>query len=186
MPKLMHTLRSLRFRVMALTLLSPAICQIQAAAQELPRWKLTPAAGIANDRSGNNVTNAIGISIGVRAGRLVVAEAELLRIHNLLSHAQAPMLRAYWVGGNVLVPIRDSGWRPFAIAGIGVGHLMLRQPHWPDQMNTDVAFNIGGGIIIPVSPRMSVRTDVRWLALFDGYDDFYHVARITTGIGFGF
>jgi hypothetical protein len=172
-------------RCLALTVLALNICQAHAVAQSAPRWEITPAAGIANEGHWNGVTSALGLSMGIHAGPLIVAETDILRVTNLLSSPAFGTLRADWFGGNVLIPVRGSGWRPFGLAGVGVGHILLRQTRVPDQTHTDVAFNLGGGLMIPVARRVSLRTDIRWLAIFDGYDDIYRITRITAGAAFG-
>jgi Outer membrane protein beta-barrel domain len=180
--------RSVSFQLLSVTSLTLTLCQLPAAAQPA-RWELTGVAGIANERGWSDVTSAVGVSLGVRLGPAIVGEAEVLRVSNLLPNQSSGTLTAYWLGGNVVVRLRNSGWRPFAVAGIGLGHVVLTQPDalfFPVQANTDPAFNVGGGVMIPISRRMSVRTDLRWLALFDGYDDFYRITCLTAGVAVGF
>jgi opacity protein-like surface antigen len=143
-------------------------------------------AGIANEGNWDGVmTSVFGGSIGIHTGQLIVAEAEILRLNNLLPSPAFGTLRADWLGGNVLIPVRTSGWRPFGLAGIGVGRVLFKQTRVPDQANTGAAFNLGGGLMMPVARRVALRTDIRWLAIFDGYDDFYRITRITAGAAFG-
>jgi opacity protein-like surface antigen len=188
----METFKSLSSRLVMASLSMAVLGQSSAAAQDVATWHVTPAAGIGAYRSWDVVTSAVGISVDVRVQPLIVAEVEFLRLDNLLSsNPDGDVLRAFWIGGNVLIPLRRSGWRPFGLGGIGVGRLVFEQVVPPElsflarQSHTDVAFNAGGGVMIPVSPRVSVRTDLRWLALFDG-DSVYNVTRLTAGVGLGF
>jgi opacity protein-like surface antigen len=166
-------------RCITATVLAMTMCEAQPAAQTVARWEITPAAGIAVDGDLDGGMAAFGVSIGARTGRLIVAEAELLRI----SVSSSRHIDRF--GGNVLIPARASGPRLFGLVGIGAGHFVRKQLREPDLVNTHLAFNFGGGVLIPVSPRISVRSDVRWLAFLAG-DDAYHVTRVTAGTGFRF
>ena len=156
-----------------------------AAAQD-STWSITPMAGVAKYRDWADATSAVGVSVGYRVTRLLVAEADLLRISNLFPDRASGTLRAYWLGGNFIAYLRDGAWRPYAIGGVGLGRIVVKQDFFSDQTNTDVAFNLGGGLAIPVNRILAVRADLRWLAVADGNDDFYNLARLTAGVAVNF
>jgi hypothetical protein len=173
--------------------LAAMLCAADAAAQGAPRWDVTPAVGIAhtlNAGVSDDVTSAMSVSIGVRTWPRIVAEGELLRLNNVGPNAASR--QAYWFGGNVLVHLRDSGWRPFGLVGFGLGRVVVKDQdisgilHIPGGVTTDRAFNVGGGVVVPIARRVALRTDFRWLTISDGYDDLYNVARATAGIALGF
>jgi hypothetical protein len=172
--------KSLSRRLTIVTLLAMGAWPSPATAQEIPRWDVTAAGGIAWD----DLTNAISLSIGAHIGRHVVVEAELLRIDNLFSSNSSTSLRAYWLGGNVVVTTGATGSRFFAVAGIGAGHT-TEEWNQGSAALTSMAFNFGGGMIVPVSRRVWVRGDFRVLILDGGGDPLY-VKRLTAGVGFGF
>jgi hypothetical protein len=94
---------------------------------------------------------------------------------------------------NVVVPVRFDGapkWRPYGAAGLGLIHGWTNEP---DRNQTDLGFNVGGGVMFSVSRRVGLRADVRYFrALADENDpDGIHVEdygfwRVTLGVTFGF
>jgi Outer membrane protein beta-barrel domain len=99
--------------------------------------------------------------------------------------------------GNVVAPIRIEGaksWRPYATAGLGVIHAWFDAPGDDDDTDqSDLAFNLGGGVMYSRNPRVGFRGDLRYFrALVDesqregGYFKDYGYWRATVGVTFGF
>jgi opacity protein-like surface antigen len=95
----------------------------------------------------------------------------------------------------VLIPIkRETKWRPYGTAGLGLIHGTFRDDLREfDRQQDDFAFNVGGGVMYRLNPRLGLRGDVRYFralvdeekrtgALFKDYGFW----RATLGVTFGF
>jgi opacity protein-like surface antigen len=103
---------------------------------------------------------------------------------------------AIGVMGNVVAPIRLAGaknWRPYATAGLGVIRSWVTDPSntVPDTDQTNLAFNVGGGVMYSLSDRIGLRAGAQYFrALVDEearegfYVNDYGYLRVTFGVTF--
>jgi opacity protein-like surface antigen len=99
--------------------------------------------------------------------------------------------------GNVVVLIRtksEAKWRPYGTAGLGLIHATARDDLGEfDKQQDNFAFNVGGGLMYRLNPRLGLRSEVRYFhALVDEekrtgvlFKD-YGFWRVTLGVTFGF
>jgi opacity protein-like surface antigen len=103
---------------------------------------------------------------------------------------------AMGVMGNVIAVIPVGGaprWRPYGTAGLGVIHGWTEEPKGSVERNqTDLAFNVGAGVMYSLTRRVGVRTDLRYFRAFvdEGKPDGvvfkdYGFWRATLGVTFG-
>ena len=98
--------------------------------------------------------------------------------------------------GNVVAPIAISGatnWRSYGTAGLGVIHAWIHDAGEYNTDQTNLAFNVGGGVMHALTDLVGLRVDVRYFrALVDedtregGYFKDYDVWRVSVGVTFGF
>jgi opacity protein-like surface antigen len=97
---------------------------------------------------------------------------------------------------NVMAPMAPSGattWRPYGSAGLGVIHPWIHDAGEYDTSQTNLAFNVGGGVMYRLSNWLAVRGDVRYLHAFvdenkreGAYFKDYGFWRTAFGVTFGF
>lgn len=99
---------------------------------------------------------------------------------------------------NAVVPFRIPGaaiWRPYAAAGLGAIHATFDSVSADqyDTQQTNLTFNVGGGIMHSLTHLVGVRVDMRYLhAMVDqdasegGYFEDYGFWRVSVGVTFGF
>ncbi len=103
---------------------------------------------------------------------------------------------AWIVMGNVVAPIptaQATNWRPYGTAGLGVIHPWIEDAGEYDTNQTDVAFNVGGGVMYRLNDRLALRGDVRYFHAFvdenkreGAYFRDYGFWRTAFGVTFGF
>ena len=77
--------------------------------------------------------------------------------------------RAWRFMGNVVAPLRSKGakWRPYGTTGIGVIRPWIEGPGDEyDVSQSNLAFNVGAGVIYALNTRVGLRGDVRYLRGF--------------------
>jgi hypothetical protein len=96
--------------------------------------------------------------------------------------------------GNMVAPIRGQGarWRPYGTAGLGVIHAWVEGSGFHTDQ-TNLAFNVGGGVVYAGKRRLGLRVDLRYFhALVDeskregGSFEDYGFLRLTVGATFRF
>lgn len=102
---------------------------------------------------------------------------------------------AWIVMGNVIAPIGGASattWRPYATAGLGVIRAWIDGVGGYHASQTNVAFNVGGGVLYRMKDGLALRGDVRhFRALVDDnkrqgvYFKDYAFWRTAFGVTFG-
>jgi opacity protein-like surface antigen len=98
--------------------------------------------------------------------------------------------------GNLVAPVHFSGttsWRPYGAAGLGVIHAWFDSVN--DQYDTDqtnLAFNVGAGVMYWLNGWVGLRLDLRYFHAFvddgerkGGYFEDYDFGRLSIGVTFG-
>jgi len=88
----------------------------------------------------------------------------------------------------------QARWRPYGMAGLGVMHPWITGPgDQYDVDQTDLAFNVGGGVMGSLKRRLALRADLRYSRAFvdqnrsgGAYFKDYGFLRATVGLSFRF
>jgi hypothetical protein len=149
-----------------------------------------------------------GISVGYLGGRLGF-ELDVDRHHHFFKDAELESVpnacRPGVVGpcidsdtdawifmGTMLVAAAPAGrWRPFGTTGVGAIHSWIHGAREFDDEQTDLALNVGGGVLRSLNDWLALRGDVRYFRAFvdenasDGvwFED-YGFFRIALGVTF--
>jgi len=181
-----------------------------AAAAEA-QWVATPYLH-ANFGDVESRRGGLGVSVGY-LGRRLGFELDVDRHHHFfkdedLESVPNPCMpgvvgpcidsdtEAWILMGNVVAPILTSEatkWRPYGTAGLGVIHAWIHDAGEYDTSQTNVAFNVGGGVMYGLNKRVRLRSDLRYFRAFvdeskreGGYFKDYGFWRATFGVAFGF
>jgi OOP family OmpA-OmpF porin len=72
---------------------------------------------------------------------------------------------------------------PYATFGLGFGNMSLDVEGVDDDSSTEFLFNLGGGVKYPITDKLNVRGDLRYVAINDENPNFW---RVYGGVTFGF
>ncbi len=177
--------------VLALSLVLPAVA---AAQNDSGRVSIQGAAGSNVNVGGNTQALSVGFSLGDRVNILINGE----RIHmptEVTQHEQSVSTTrggtTMFVSGEVqILPLTFSRVSPYALAGAGRG---ISRPNvndtFPDRVTNDAGLLFfGGGIRVPVTERLSVFGDLRFvLQLESGGDgDVFLFVPLRGGVAWRF
>lgn len=183
---------------------APAPAQVMAT----PHLDFNVAGDVETTRGG------VGVSVGYYFRGLVGVELDLERYSHFFKDADVAGLvpdgvdlntDAILAMGNVVVPYRIRGaaagiWCPYAVAGLGLiqsvfdaaGGLGPDTGQDYDTDQTNLAFNVGGGVMHALTDLVGLRVDVRYVrALVDedagtgGYFKDYDFWRVSVGVTVG-
>ena len=94
--------------------------------------------------------------------------------------------------GNAVVPIptaQTSRWRPYGAAGLGVIYAWVHDAGEYDTEQTNLAFDVGGGVMYQLLDWLALRADGRYLHGFvdedkreGGYYHDYDFGRVAVGV----
>jgi opacity protein-like surface antigen len=95
---------------------------------------------------------------------------------------------------NVVTPIPTSqatNWRPYGTAGLGLIHPWIEDAGEYNTSQTNLAFNVGGGVMYWLNDWLALRGDVRYFHAFvdenkRAYCKDYGFWRTALGGTFGF
>jgi opacity protein-like surface antigen len=177
-------------------------------------WAVTPylAANVAGDAEFRR--GGLGGSVGYFRDTLGF-EVDLMRYNHFFKDANVDLVPnncrpgvardvpctdlntdALGVTGNVVARFRgpQAKWRPYGTVGLGVIHPWVSGPgDQYDLDQTDLAFNVGGGVTRSLKSRLALRADLRWSQAFvdksrsDGaYFEDYGFLRLSVGLSFRF
>jgi hypothetical protein len=111
----------------------------------------------------NKVT--FGSSVGLLTPGLVGVEADVSFVPGFFESGLVTSGRVTTVMGNVILAtplaVAQYGLRPYFVGGVGLLHV-LASPQLATDSSTLFGMNVGGGAIGPLTPRTSVRFDVRY------------------------
>lgn len=183
------------------------------AAPAHAQWLVTPyvAGNVAGDVERGK--GGPGVSVGYAGDRLGF-ELDVLRYQHFFKDAEVVPLDpsappncqpgvggpcrdintdAIGIMGHVVLPIRIHGatkWHPFGSAGLGVIRAWTNEE---DRAQSNVAFDVGGGVTYALNTRVGLRGDLRYVRAFvdetqrDGIRvTDYGFARVSVGVTFGF
>jgi hypothetical protein len=161
-------------RRLALLVFVAALATPETAAAD---WLLSPYVGLqfAPDTNllvgfaGNDESKfTFGSSIGILTDGVLGVEADVAFVPGFFESALITQgSRIITIMGNVIVaaPLAATqyGLRPYAVAGAGLLHASGTSERLEDVVHSNVlGMNVGGGAIGPISPRSSLRFDVRY------------------------
>lgn len=191
-----------------------AIAVASTATHALAEWVVTPYLGVNLAGDAEFRRGGLGGSVGYFRNTLGV-EVDLMRYNHFFKDANVDLVPnncrpgvardvpcvdlntdAVGLMGNVVARFRSpqAKWRPYGTAGLGVIHPWVSGPGDRYDLNqTDLAFNVGGGVMRSLKSRLALRADLRWSQAFvdksrsDGaYFKDYGFLRMTVGLSFRF
>lgn len=172
------------FTVLALagTLLVPGAVVAQSVA-EPNTWTVTPflSGSMGLDQSGAGNSLALGMTVGYDLTPNIGFEGELSHLFDITGDDENIDWSVTNFSGNFLYhfDVRHNV-TPYATFGLGVEHsgvdiknpdlLALRVPS-----STEIAFNFGGGVKYPLTPKLLVRGDLRRFQSNDLAPDYWRL-----------
>jgi len=188
-----------------------ALCVVAAvlssAGPARAEWLLTPFAGVtAGGRTGyfdpdgaaSRSKPAFGVAVTKAWGRFAV-EGEVAGVPGFFTAGEGGLITSsslLSVSGNAIITQPLGGLTPYAVAGIGA--IRVRMQDTADVFSVSEwqpVLNVGGGLLVPVTGRVSVRGDVRYrfsrrgdgvgstIGFGTTYVDFW---RVSAGLAFAF
>ena len=156
-----------------------ALCVVAAvlgsAGPARAEWFLTPFAGItAGGRTGyfdpddavSQTKPTFGVAV-TRAWVRLAVEGEVAAVPGFFTAGEAGLITSsslLCMSGNVIITLPGpGGLKPYAVAGLGA--IRVRMQDAGDVFSVSEwqpLFNVGGGLLVPVTGRLSVRGDVRY------------------------
>jgi hypothetical protein len=138
---------------------------VAAAAQDVTEpgvWFISPMAGPSLDPDGRAGT-MLGGAVGHHLTARVTAEAEVTHALDPVDDPDVDSTLTTAVA-SLLYHFGEAQFRPYVAAGVGVGRYSLQVTVPPaDVGSTALAFTLGGGVTWPVSSRVLVRGDFRYI-----------------------
>jgi opacity protein-like surface antigen len=124
---------------------------------------------------------AIAGALAHRVARGIAVEGELGHVFDMAPDDADVDSSLTTVHGSVLYFLdTEYTLTPYAAAGIGIAKFSHQVARPPDSIDrTEIGFNIGGGVTIPLSDRMWARGDLRFMKHID---DVPSVWRFGAGI----
>jgi hypothetical protein len=170
---------------MQMVLAAAVVMGISAPRQARAEGYINPWAGVVfgNDQAEKKF-GSFGVAVG-DAGHIVGFEANLGYAPDFFDEAIDNSVLDL-MGNLVIGPMAGNngyGVRPFVTGGLGVIRTAFE-----DDSNTDLGFNVGGGIFAYFSPRVGVRGTVRYFRTLNADEDFhldtgeFHYWRAELGI----
>ena len=143
-------------------------------------WILTPFAGVALD-SDADASLTIGGALAFPLTPTLAVEGELGHLFDMAPDDAAVDSALTTVHGSLLYFFESSFVAvPYVAAGIGIGKFSLEVDAPPASFDrTEVGFNLGGGVVYPLSGPAWFRGDFRF---FKHIDNVPTVWRLTAGI----
>ena len=131
-------------------------------------WVITPMVGLALDEDADPSLTIAG-ALAHRVARGIVVEGELGHVFDMAPDDADVDSSLTTVHGSVLY-FFDLGYTltPYAAGGMGIAKFSHQVAMPPDSIDrTEIGFNIGGGVTIPLNDRTSARGDVRFMRHID-------------------
>jgi opacity protein-like surface antigen len=165
--------------MLVLTLITTATARAQSPLAP-ETWTVSPGIGIAFD-SDADISPAFAAAVAFPLTSALAAEGELGHLVDLASD-DADVDSSLTTVHAALLYFFDSTFvaTPYVAAGIGLGkfsHDVVAPPASIDQ--TEVGFNLGGGVTYLIAERLWIRGDVRY---FKHIDDVPTAWRVLGGV----
>lgn len=153
----------------------PSAAQTGGPVIEPGTWSATPFLSVTFGGDGDSASLGLGGAAGYDFTERLSAEAEIAYVFDLMGNIDDADWSLLGVGANVLYhfPL-ENGMAPYATAGLGFGR--SSQDFEDDGVtSTEVGFNLGGGIKVPLTDAMSARGDLRYFKFNDAAPDGWRI-----------
>jgi len=171
--------------VFSVLILLPRASFAQQSLLDQPGWLVTPILGLAIDEDADPSLTIAG-ALGHRITDRIAVEGELGHVFDLAPGDADVDSSLTTVHGSVLyVLTTDYFVAPYVIGGIGVAKFRQEVTSAPASIHqTEIGFNLGGGITYPLSDRTSARGDFRFFKHIDDVPTVWRFAvALTIRIG---
>ena len=175
----MHT----RLAVLAILVIviTPSLARAQSPIQA-GAWTVSPMLGVAFVPDADTTLSVSG-AVDYHLTDVLALEGELGHLVDMVSD-NADVDASLTTAHASLLYIFDSDFaaRPYVAAGIGAGHYSIDVRAPRDNFDTtELGFNLGAGVIVPLDSRLGVRGDFRY---FKHIDNVPSAWRFSGGITF--
>jgi opacity protein-like surface antigen len=145
----------------------PSAAQTGGPVIEPGTWSATPFLSVTFGGDGDSASLGLGGAAGYDFTDHLSAEAEVSYVFDLMGNVDDADWSLLGVGANMLYhfPL-ENGMAPYATAGLGFAR-SARTIGENDNASTEVGFNLGGGIKVPLTDAMSARGDLRYFQFND-------------------
>lgn len=137
----------------------------------------------------NKVT--VGSAVGLLTPGVFGVEADISFVPGFFDSGLISSGSVMTIMGNVIaatpLSMTQYGLRPYLIGGVGLLHARVASTQLATENPSLFGMNVGGGAIGPLSPRTSVRFDVRYfrnLSHDEASENFEDVASNPANLGF--
>jgi opacity protein-like surface antigen len=147
----------------------------QAPVSEPGMGRLTPFVSLTFGGDGRTSSLGLGGAAGYDITEVLSLEAELAYVFDLMGDSDEIDLKVLTGAANVLYhfPL-ENGITPYATAGLGFARV-ARDTTRGDVSSTEVGFNFGGGVKIPLTEGLAARGDFRHFAHADQAPDGFRI-----------
>lgn len=175
-------------RALALGVLGLIVAASSAQAQSAlptPRsFDVTPFFGFTFGSDQEGPTTTIGAAVGYNWTDQITFEGELGIVPDIEGDVSETDIGMVTVSANGLYHFdTGTGYVPYATFGLGFGRTSYDFPEIDDVTNSELAFNLGGGVKKAINDKISWRADLRY---FNVNDDNPNFVRVYGGIMFRF
>jgi hypothetical protein len=157
----------------------------QQSLLEEPAWLVTPILGLAIDEDADPSLTIAG-ALAHRITNRIAVEGELGHVFDLAPGDADVDSSLTTVHGSVLYALATEYLvAPYVVGGIGVAKFRHEVTAPPASIRqTEIGFNLGGGITYPLSDRTSARGDFRFFKHIDDVPTVWRFAvAVTIRIG---
>jgi len=167
----------------ALALVCLAALPAQAQEQPVPVttaveqgvWTVTPFLSLAFGGDSDSTSLGVGGAAAFSFTEVIAVEAELGYAFDLAGDDDAIDWTLLGASANLLYhfPL-ENGMVPYATAGVGFGRSSVDLLE-SARSSSEVGFNFGGGIKVPLNETLAARGDVRYFKYSDAVPDIWRI-----------
>jgi opacity protein-like surface antigen len=154
----------------------PASAQTTSApAVEPGTWSVTPFLSLTFGGHGDSTSLGLGGAAGYDFTDVLSAEGELAYVFDLAGDSEATDWSVISLSGNALYhfPL-ENGMAPYATAGLTLARSNLSLADTTED-TAEFGVNLGGGIKMPFTDRLTARADLRYFKYIDTAPDGFRM-----------
>ena len=159
----------------ASTALAASAQTTSAPAVEPGAWSVTPFLSLALGGDGDSSSLGVGGAAGYDFTDVLSAEGELAYVFDLAGDSDSADWSVLSLSGNALYhfPL-ENGMAPYATAGLTLARSNLSIADTTAD-TAEFGVNVGGGIKMPFTDRLTARADVRYFKYIDTAPDGFRL-----------